>query len=654
MEKNFRGGLRALGQGLGLGWGDEVEAWLRSKVANEGDYKKLLEQIQKEYGQYAEENPVLSGGLEFAGGAAPFVASLLVPGAQGASGLAATRSAGALSSLIKPLAKTIGVGAGTGAISGAGASKEGSRIDEAKSGALIGGALGLAVPGATSAGGASTRWLLEKLAKEEGKTSKVATEKIARALQKSGVEPKKIQEKITSDAKLGVPSTVANTTPVLSDLAESLAQRGGPGSEAIAEKLNSQKSNVRDRVYGQVRKGLKPGDYYDDEQRMIKELRSKAKDAYEKAYAFGEVDDPQLLEVLQNPQFKKFYDKAMDIANLEALSAKLKGEDVSRFQLKPIFSMDESGVPTLVANPDVRTLDYIKRGIDAIIDSGFSSDKSLSKAEAGALRDVKNLFVETIDKNVPDYQAARKIYSGDAEILDAMRSGLSDFGKLDHEQVLQKVSNMSPAEKDAFRTGVSRNLYSQIMDPGTNINAAQKLIGSPENQRKLQALFEKPEDFELFKAALTRESQLFSEAGKILGGSQTARRGELGKMLDSKQVGSVAADTVTGGFWGGLTGLVTRALRNNSLNDETSKKLAQMLMSDNPSEVAATVKLLEKYGQDAQNSVSRAGAANSSIITGVNASMQPAPKENYTGELEDPQFIEDEPEPEIDPELLKD
>ena len=79
------GGARAmLGQGLGMGWGDEGEAWLRSKLG-EGKYEDLVQQIRDEYAQYSSENPFSSGALEFGGGMAPAVAMMLTPGGQPAA-----------------------------------------------------------------------------------------------------------------------------------------------------------------------------------------------------------------------------------------------------------------------------------------------------------------------------------------------------------------------------------------------------------------------------------------------------------------------------------------------------------------------------------------------------------------------------------------
>lgn len=626
MADNIKGTGRALAQGLSMGWSDEAEAWLRSKLGGES-YEQLHQDINQEYGDFSEQNPFIAPGLEFVGGVAPAVATYLIPGAQVAAGATTGRALTALGRLARSqTARSAATGTVTGGIAAAGAAKPGERLQEVMPGAFMGATIGAAMPLAIGGGSRASRWLAERLNPRQTSVDESAAEKMVAALNQSGTSPKVIGDTVSTARMMGVPAVVANANPALSDLAEAVAQRGGAGSQKIDDALVGQKVGGRERAYSQVSKALKPGSYYDDEQRMVQELRSNAKTVYDKAYAAGDVNDPRIMEALKNPQFKKFYDKARDIADTEALAAKLKGEDPSKYALKPLFLTNADGVTEVVGLPDVRTLDYIKKGIDATIDSGFRSDKSISKAEASALRDLRRVFVSAIDENVPDYVAARQVYAGDIEVIDAMRSGLNDFNRLDHEQVGKMVGAMTPAEKEAFKTGVARHLYSKVMDPSGNFNAAQRIIGSPETQLKLQPLFDKPEDFTLFKAAMTKESQLFQQANKILGGSQTSRRRELNKSLEGDTaVGGAMADTVTGGFWGGLTGLVTRALRSGSLTEKTSAKLADMLMSNDPADVAAVVSALEKFSSGAAAKEAKRQTINLGTTSGVTATIQPSP-----------------------------
>jgi hypothetical protein len=639
-----------LGQGLGMGWGDEGEAWLRSKLGGR-PYEQALQQIRQEYAQYVRENPGTAMAAEFAGGMAPAVGMMFVPGAQPAAVAQAQRST------VGALGRLAALGGATGAVSGAGSAEEGDR----GTGAVVGGTLGTIIGGGApvvlrGAKGAG-QWLRDRLAPTEATIASRAGKKMTQAMRESNLTPQQIEQMMAKDRSMNVPSTLANVDGAMADLAEAVAQRTGKGTRKVEKTLTQQKTGARERTYQQVSKGLQPGDYYADEANLVKELRSRAQTVYDDAYSHGDVDDPRIVEALKNPQFQQFFQKARSIADTEAMAAKLRGEDPSKFALpeiyKPSGKFTESGAEVLELTrlPDVRTLDYIKRGIDATIESGFAG-KGLSKTEASALRDLRKVFVNAIDENVPAYRDARKAYAGDMEVIDAMRTGMSDFNKLDHEQVIKLVSGMGNAEKEAFRTGVARNLYGTIMDPSTNFNAANRIINSPETTAKLQPLFDDPAHFRLFKAALEREAQLFQQANKILGGSQTAKRQAMAEGLDEGQgIGQAMVQGAFGNFSGALSGLATRFANSATITPQVADKLADMLMAKNPAEVASVVKFLEDYAAGQVPKAVKATAGEAGAVMGTTTSIfnPPAVESDTSGGIEDAmQAMPQEPEGESD------
>lgn len=615
----------AIGQGLLMGWGDEAEAWLRSKVGNE-TYDRALKDVHNEYARFSKEHPVSSGVAEFAGGAAPGVAMMFVPGGQAAGAAQLQRSAAS------SLGRMAGLGAATGAVSGAGYSDQ-DRLGGAIGGGITGTAVGTTVPLAIKGVKSAKDWLLQRLVPTEKRIENVAAQKMNKALQEGNTTPQDIVPAMTADRALGVPSVVANVSPGSAKLAEAVAQRAGKGATAIEEKLTAQRVGARERVHQQVTKGLHPGDYYADEEKLINQLRNKAKTLYDDAYSFGEVNDPRITQVLDTPAFKSFFAKARNIADMEATAAKLRGEDPSKYALRDIYTPGPidpvTGIQDMVLSkvPDVRTLDYIKRGIDASIESGFKG-QGMSTAEASALRDLRRQFVTAIDENVPQYKTARAAYAGDMEVKDALNAGMNNFNKMDHEQVIRSVAGMTSAEKDAFRTGVARYLYSRVMDPSGNFNAAQRIIGSPEMQAKLQPLFDDPAQYNLFKNALEREAQLFHESNRILGGSQTSKREQMrGALEDTNTIGQAVGDAVTGGFWNSLTNAVGRTISGTNITGPVADKLATMLMSSEPHEVAAVVKLLEEGGKAAERGAAIQGAIEHGGVTGTTSAFWPSPTE---------------------------
>lgn len=624
------------GQGLGMGWGDEAEAWLRSRLPGGGTYEQEQKKINQDYARYARKHNVLAPVAEFTGGVLPTVAAVLGTGATGGAGAPAAAATGArtLGALARiagnPYVRGAVTGAVTGGISGAGAAQPGSRTRGATTGAIIGAGTGVAVPVVMRAGRAGSQWLRSRLAPSEATAQRVAAQKINRALEQQQMTPAQAAQKMAEDRAMGVPSTLANTGRRTAGLTEVLAQRPGTAPEIIEGTLEGQRLGARERVYGQTRQAISPGDFYGEETKLVEQLRRQADTLYDKAYEIGAVNDGRIQDVLQHPRFQSFYNKAREIADTEAMSARLRGEDPAKFQLAEIYTVDPSGVAKLTKVPDVRTLDYIKRGIDATIDEGFRG-KGMSTAEANALKDLRKVFVNTIDEATggvdSPYFKARQAYAGDMEVLDALRTGMDDFNKLDHEEIIKLVKDMTPAEKEAFRTGAVRNLYGRIMNPTQNINAAQRVIGAPEMQAKLQPLFDSPQKFDLFKAALERESQLYQQSNQILSGSATFRRQAANADFQGdSDTGAFIGDMITGGgFFNSLTNAAARLARSAQMSDEVAGKTAKLLMSSDPADVAAAVKLLEDEAAKAVPRELRFNAAELGAVTGTTAAFPSAP-----------------------------
>lgn len=611
-----------LGQGLAMGWGDEAEAWLRSKLGDE-EYENALREIQTEYGEFSQESPWISGLGEFAGGAAPAVATMLIPGTQAASigplsrlyGLGKTVAQRALPQNIARVATS---GAVQGAVSGAGSADEGARGEGAVFGGLLGGTLGVAAPTIIRGGRQLFGSISDLAGVSTDKARQWALDKLNMSLDESS--PKDIATRIRKDIQLGIPPSVANVTPGTVQLAESVVQRGGKPARELEKAIKLQQQGARDRVAGQVRRGLQAKDFYKEEGRLVDDLRSDANTMYDAAYAVGDISDPVVDRVLQEPEFQKFFTKAQNILDKKRLAAELDPQgDPSKYVLKPIYD-PQTG--QMVATPDVRTLDYIKQGIDAEINELFSAGKS---AEARALKDLRSQFVNRIDALVPEYKAARAEYAGDMEVLDALRLGRDEFNKLDPEQVQNLMANMSKGELNAFRTGVARNLYDQIMDPRQNIDAARRLIGSPQTRKAIESTFETPAQRDFFLAALEREAELFSAATQILKGSPTAKRTAMKEALETRPgIAEAATETVSRGFTGSIVQGVLSLLRKG-VPDEYYAELADLLKTGRPKDVATVVRLLEDAAKAKAPREAKIGATEAGITGGILGVAPPAP-----------------------------
>lgn len=638
----YLGLIRAVGeQGLGMGWGDEAEAWLRSK-AGEGSYEDLLKQIQGEYGAYSEKYPWTSFAGEFAGGALPTAVSMLIPGGQAPAAANIARTAGgALTRLAtSPTARTIGTAAVTGGISGAGSARPDERGSGALTGATVGTLFGIAIPPTMTIGRGAWRWIIDRAFPNENAAAREAKRKMAEALAESGMSPRDIEARINQDRAVGVGSSVvANVDENLADLAEAVAQRTGSGTKKVTSTLGKQAKGQKGRVAEKLEAGLKPeGDFFEREQDLTTKLRNKAGNVYDAAYAHGEVNDPAIMEALEDPDFKTAYQRALNIIEKERRGARLRGEDESKYQLKPIFIGDEKGNLKLVDIPDVRTLDYIKRGLDGMITAGYQGQGGLDSAQATALKQLRNLFVNKIDELVPEYKLARSTYKGDMEVIDALNAGRDSFSSAAPKEIEMMWKDFTPAEKAAYRTGVSEFFARKFGRSAKSANRANEIINAEDTSDKLRILFDNDSEFNLFKTALEREAQMFEQVGRILGSSRTGKRKVITeKFEETEPVGEAISKAVKGNWFSGIADWVSRATGNEKFTSEVADKLSDMLMAKDPHEVSAAVDLLEEYAKEAYPATVRQTRGRRAVATGAAVAAPIAPPATET----EPESIED-------------
>ena len=217
--------------------------------------------------------------------------------------------------------------------------------------------------------------------------------KINAALGRSNITPAEAAASMSLDRAAGVPSTLANTTRPTVGLAEIVTAKSEKAADTLANALETNKAGIRERTVGQVKQGVgNQGNFYQQEQDMVQNLRANASNLYDEAYKFGTVNDPTINRVLENPKFKSFFDEAKKIADNERLSAELRGENPAKYILDDLYTADAAGNIVLSKLPDVRTLDYIKRGMDAMVNKGYKGE-GMSSAEANSLKDLKKQWL---------------------------------------------------------------------------------------------------------------------------------------------------------------------------------------------------------------------------------------------------------------------
>ena len=632
---------RAVGQGLGMSFGDEAIARVRAKMEGR-PYEQVLAEERAAYESFAKKHPVTALTTEIVSGALPTIGLAMVPGGQAAAGANIVRAAPTM----KRLAAS---GAITGGISGFGAG-EGDFTDRLPSAGMGAGFGAVAGPAASKVGsmvGKGYRALKDKLTPSVNSVDQAAMRKVLQAMGRDEMDVPAVRQRMARDQQLDVKSTMADVSPSVTSLAEAAVTVPGKGKKLLGQKLEDRLAEGRESVAQRSQKDIAKGqDYTAKEDSLVNTLRKNARSVYEQAYSHGEVYDPRILKVLEDDTFAKAYDKARSIISKEARAAELRGEDVSKYKLRPIYDMDADGNWVRTGDvPDVQTLDYLKRGIDALIDQGYSAERSISKAEAGALKDLKNAFVGVIDDIVPDYKAARAQYRGDAEVLDALRFGREEFlsPKFTPAQVTKQLQKMSQAEKDSLRVGVSQSILSKILETPNQINAAQRVIGAPSTRKRLSALFDNPNEYKVFEEALMREAQLFRNAQDILRGSRTQMKKEaiddLKRAPGILDIAGEAVDFANAGP-GTMVGRVLKFLQSRAtLDEKTAGEVANILRAGSPQEVNAVLDRLEQSAGKFAKEASRTATTEKAITRGVGSAAGEPPR---TPEPPRPEETDDE------------
>jgi hypothetical protein len=387
----------------------------------------------------------------------------------------------------------------------------------------------------------------------------------------------------------------------------------------LAEKLEKRQLDQGQRVEAQVNKGLKPSEYFAEEQKLKDELYGNAKPMYEQAYLKSKPVPVRDVDFLfDSKDGKAALKAAVNLMNTRGI---------------PIGKADMTGS---VKKMSLQSLDYVKQALDDAITKEEGRGANYTATSRGsALRFMRNKLRDVLDNHSPDYKAARQQYAGDLEVLDALRSGREQFTKMAPKQVENAIANMSFAEKDAFRTGVAQTLFDAIGKTPRGSNVAAKVVGTPALTEKLAPLFDSPKDAAKFNEALMRELQLHKQSAGAINNAARQRAASASAGLDETPLANAADFALdagqqavflpgfgqnTGGPWS--TARLMQWVRNKlPMSEETANEAADMLGTDSPKKAKEVIERLKAEGERLRkraavsDAVARAGTRATAVAT---------------------------------------
>jgi hypothetical protein len=637
---NINNRIRALAQGATFSYSDEAEAAARAAVTGE-TYDEALEKIRREYAEYVAANPAEATGLEIAGG----VGSTFVPGVGWVGH--GVKAATGLGKITSPFLRTVAAGSLAGGVSGFGAGEGGfgERAQTGALGTLFGGATAGALHGAVNIvprGLGALRSLFA--APTEDSATRTAQEVLDTYVLQTGKTYEELIEQARQDAAMGIPTALGQLSPELSRLSEAVMLRPTRGGNELIKELAETQTGARERVTSAVTGAFPPTrGYYTELEGMQRGLRDRAQPLYEVAYKAGEViDDPRINEILRDPDFANAFSDALVNSRRLETAARLEGKDPSTFQLQRVYDVnfDAQGNPTgSVLNnvtPNLRTLDAVKRALDAKITRLFRSGAS---NEAAPLREMRNALVSRLDDLVDEYRVARGQYAGDMEIIDAMEAG-RNYKNMSAEQLASEFPKLTEGEQRAFQTGVLESIIRPVEETSTNRNWAQQIIGSPAQRERLQTVLP-PDEYNLMRSALEREAAVYGQTRSALSGSQTAARTQAIDAIDSAIENATgpadilnAIRNTNGGFVSAAWYALTKLPQIPSISKTVYDRLANILKTGGPDDIAQALFEIRSAAESAAARGARSSSRQQRVATGLGAAIGPPPDTQQQQERE--------------------
>jgi hypothetical protein len=203
--------------------------------------------------------------------------------------------------------------------------------------------------------------------------------------------------------------------------------------------------------------------------------------------------------------------------------------------------------PMNVAQPTMKTLHYIKKGIDQSLEqyrNPVTRQLDLS-GSPGAQVDtqVRKTLGQTMRAINPDYDKAMQMWGDDSDRVNALELGRNVFSPkfdMQSENLGQLHSEMSAAAKDDFRKGVGEAVLGAVRSKG-GVQEARQLLKSQELGDRVKLAFPKQKDFENFMASMRQEVNYQDRNNRVLGGSPTYARAAARADLEAQPAQAIDA-----------------------------------------------------------------------------------------------------------------
>ncbi|OUV24600.1 MAG: hypothetical protein CBC57_06725 [Euryarchaeota archaeon TMED97] len=571
---------RSFVQGLTFGFGDEIEAAIRSAVPERfggKTYEVIRDQIRKDLKEYQEAFPAEAISAEVIGAIAPTAVAMFTGVGGGVATTATTARTAGIGKRALDAAKVI---APQAAISSVGYSDADLLSGEMAADTGVGTSFGTAV----GTGVSLLPYTASKLAgplvnfvrnKFGTKADSAVQAELMRLVEMTGKSVDEVIEDVAS-------GKIIADNKTLGVAIKSMVNEGGENAALILGRSGARADATRTTANQSMRDALAPEV---DDPNIIRAqgqtqdaLKREQSDEYKRIFAGGDELNQEGVEQLMNI-----------IQRIPAVRANLN-EIYQARNIVPLFKELDDGAIEFARKPTLQDAESVRRALQSQSKDAFSPMGGNVRGEFGELTgDMERGLRRSIDDSSPDLANVRSDYASRMAANEAFDEGKRKALTMNVDELEVMMSKMSAEGLDAFRAGAMASINNRARRLGTTLeNLAQedKQIGAalrvilPATQQGRKAL----DDVGIAADAISQDKFIQPRAGTSTQGlfAEAQKRGM-----------RMSAEDAMYGLSGNLPALARIAMNNLpqlGLNEKQMSRVIEILYSESPELVEQVLK----------------------------------------------------------------
>lgn len=598
--------IRTAAQGLTFGFGDEIEAAVRSVLPESlggGEYKQIRDELRAKLGAYREANPKTALTLELVGALVPSLLTMPFGGA----GAAATAAR-----IAPSISRVAGRGAVEGAVTGLGTSEAdtlGGMAADAGAGLVTGAVLSPAITVAGRYAAGKAKGLVDYVRTKLGDKASNAVQAELVDLMKKTSKP---VDEILFDLEEG---RLMSDNKTLMYALKNMVAEGGDSGRFVLEKSKARAAETRSDAMQALKDRLAPSQDENTLRQFKKtedQLKAERGMEYERIFQGSGV----LPEELVNQTTSAIVNVPSAVARLERIYG-------AQGKISPYSVVN--GKIAMNRTPTLEDVEGVRRALreeaDSLYKSGENDLAKIIKQKESSLRG-------SIDTTSAELGQTRAKYAEMKAGTDTFKIGQKALSADVEElaMVIDQIKN-KPYEFGAFKAGMMNAIKNRLLNNTTTLS---KLAEQDSKLGYVLRTVFQGENISNLERKLRTAGDTAEMASKmpLMAGSQTnllereaKRSGSMGSLADASRV--MAGDGTV------VLDIIGRMIHKTApkLSDAERLQVAQVLFSSNPDLVKRALTdqtaLAELMGQ--------VGSLVAKIGTGARTGVQQQAVQESTG-----------------------